>query len=77
MSGDPEKMQLLDIEKELSGADKDAALARYDGILAGLEHRIAEDLRVGLSPDEFSRVEQLREANLIARKILRISTCES
>ena len=77
MSGDPEKMQLLDIEKELSGADKEAALARHDGILAGLEHRIADDLRTGLPPDEFSRVEQLREANLIARKILRISARES
>ena len=66
-------MQLLEIEKELSGAERDAALARYDAVLAGLESRIAAAMREGLPPDDFSRVEQLREANLVARKILRIS----
>jgi hypothetical protein len=69
-------MQLLEIEKELSGADSDAALARYDAILAALEGRIAEAMRAGLPPDEYSRVEELREANLVARKILRISARE-
>ena len=66
-------MQLLEIEKELSGAERDAALARYDAVLAGLESRIAAAMREGLPPDDFSRVEQLREANLVARKIVRIS----
>ena len=66
-------MQLLEIEKELGGADCDSALARYDAVLAGLEERIAEAMRVGLPPDEYSRVEELREANLVARKILRLS----
>lgn len=66
-------MQLLEIEKELSGPDGDAAMSRYDAILAGLEDRIAEAMREGLAPDDYSRVEQLREANLVARKILRIS----
>lgn len=70
-------MQLLEMEKELSGADRDAALSRYDAVLAGLERRIAETLRAGLPPDDFSRVEQLREANLAARKILRISVREA
>lgn len=70
-------MQLLEMEKELSGADRDAALSRYDAVLAGLERRIAEALRAGLPPDDFSRVEQLREANLAARKILRISVREA
>ena len=69
-------MQLLEIEKELSGADSDAALARYDAVLAALEGRIAEAMRTGLPPDEYSRVEELREANLVARKILRISARE-
>ena len=69
-------MQLLEIETELSGADSDAALARYDAVLAALEGRIAETMRVGLLPDEYSRVEELREANLTARKILRISARE-
>ena len=69
-------MQLLEIEKELSGADSDAALARHDAVLAALERRIVEAMRVGLPPDEYSRVEKLREANLVARKILRISARE-
>ena len=30
-------------------------------------------MRTGLAPDDYSRVGQLREANLVARKILRIS----
>ena len=66
-------MQLLEIEKELSGPDGDAAMSRHDAILARLEDRIAEAMRTGLAPDDYSRVEQLREANLVARKILRIS----
>jgi hypothetical protein len=66
-------MQLLEIEKELSGAESEAALAKHDAVLAALEERIAEAMRVGLPPDEYSRVEELREANLTARKILRIS----
>ena len=69
-------MQLLEIEKELSGADSDVALARHDAVLAALERRIAEAMRVGLPPDEYSRVEKLREANLVARKILRIAARE-
>lgn len=69
-------MQLLDIEKELSGAERDAALARHDAVLAALDGRIVEAMRLGLPPDEFSRVEELREANLTARKILRISARE-
>ena len=66
-------MQLLEIEKELSGTESEAALAKHDAVLAALEERIAEAMRVGLPPDEYSRVEELREANLTARKILRIS----
>ena len=65
-------MQLLEIEKELSGPGA-AAFARYDAVLSGLEERIAEAMRTGLAPDDYSQVEQLREANLVARKILRIS----
>ncbi|MBR2982118.1 MAG: hypothetical protein IKC80_02690 [Kiritimatiellae bacterium] len=66
-------MQLLEIEKELSGGRSEEALARYDAILRGLEERIADALREGLPPDDFSRVGQLREANTLARKLLRIS----
>jgi hypothetical protein len=69
-------MNLLDIENELGGPDRDAALARYDAVLAGLEVRIAEAMRAGLPPDEYARTERLREANVVARKILRISARE-
>jgi hypothetical protein len=69
-------MQLLEIEKELSGPDREAARVRYDRVLADLDSRIADALREGLPPDDYSKVEQLREANVIARKILRISARE-
>jgi hypothetical protein len=69
-------MQLLEIERELGGPDRDSALARHDAVLAGLEARIAEAMRAGLAPDDYARVEQLREANLTARKILRICARE-
>jgi hypothetical protein len=60
----------------LSGAESEAALAKHDAVLAALEGRIAEAMRVGLPPDEYSRIDELREANLVARKILRISARE-
>ena len=70
-------MQLLELERELSGAECDAALARHDAILVNLDARINDALREGLPPDEFSRVDQLREATLVARKILRLSAREN
>ena len=69
-------MRLLEIEKELGGADRDSALVRHDAVLAGLEDRIAGAMREGLAPDDYARVEQLREANFIARKILSICARE-
>ena len=38
-------MNLLDIEKELAGADGKAALERYDGVLVALDQRIAQALQ--------------------------------
>ena len=69
-------MQLLEMEKELAGADGARAFARHDAVLAELESRIAGGMREGLAPDEYARVGQLREANLAARKILRICARE-
>lgn len=69
-------MQLLEIERELSGAGRDDALAQHDAVLAQLDARISEVLREGLPPDDYARVEQLREANVVARKLLRISARE-
>lgn len=68
-----EPIRLLDIERELAGLEADAALARHDAVLAGLDARIRAALDAGLAPDDFSAVSQLRDANIIARKILRLA----
>lgn len=68
-----EPVRLLEIEKELSGAEKEAALARYDAVLVRLDQRIEEALKKGLPPDEYPAVEALKDANTLARKILRLT----
>ena len=68
-----EPLRLLEIEKELAGPNKDAALARYDKVLADLSARLDAALKAGLPPDEFPRAEALTEANTLARKILRLT----
>lgn len=68
-----EPVRLLEIEKELAGPDKDAALAKYDAILLSLARRIGEAKNEGLAPDEFAKVDALGEANTVARKILRLA----
>ena len=66
-------LHLLEIEKELAGPDREAALVRYDAVLAGLEAKIGTAMEDGLPPDEYPKVELLREANTLARKILRLT----
>ena len=68
-----EPIQLLEIERELAGPEKDSALARYDAVLVSLERRLEAAMKEGMSPDEFPKVEELREANTLARKILRLT----
>ena len=68
-----EPTRLLEIEKELAGPEKDSALAKYDAALVALERRIEAAMKEGMSPDEFPKVEELREANTLARKILRLT----
>ena len=68
-----EPTMLLEIERELAGPGKDAALARYDAVLVGLERRLDAAMKEGLPPDEFPKAEALREANTLARKILRLT----
>ena len=68
-----EPTRLLEIERELAGPDRDVALQRYDRMLAALSARIEAAMKEGLSPEEYSRVEALREANTLARKILRLT----
>ena len=68
-----EPVRLLEIERELAGPGKEAALARYDAMLIALGERLAAAMKAGLPPDEFPRAEALQEANIIARKILRLA----
>lgn len=68
-----EPVQLLDIERELSGPDKMEAMERYDAMLIALGERMEQALREGLPADDFVKVKALNEANTIARKILRLT----
>ena len=68
-----EPTMLLEIERELAGPEKDSALARYDAVLVALERRLEAAMKEGMPPDEFPKLEQLREANTLARKILRLT----
>ena len=65
--------QLLALERELSGPGAQEALARHDAVLLGLENRLDGALREGVSPEDFSRLQELRDANVVARKILRLA----
>ena len=68
-----EPLRLLEIEKELAGPQKEAALAKYDAVLSALARRIDAAMKAGLPTEEFPRVEELAEANVLARKILRLT----
>ena len=68
-----EPIRLLEIERELAGPHRDEAFARYDAVLAGVDRRLAAALRDGLPPEEFPKAEALKEANALARKILRLT----
>ena len=68
-----EPVRLMEIEQELAGPQKEAALAKYDAVLSALAERIDAALQAGLPPDEFPKVEALKEANTVARKILRLT----
>lgn len=69
-------LKLLDIEKELDGPDSETAFKRYDAVLAALDERVSAAVTAGLPPDEFARAERLKEANVIARKLLRLAVKE-
>ncbi len=66
-------MDLLEIEKELNGPDGEAAVERYDQMLLTLSRRLAQSLSEGMSPDDYSSATQLKDAVLVARKLLRLS----
>ena len=66
-------VMLMEIERRLAGPQKEAALAEYDAVLSSLAKRIDAAMKEGLAPDEFPSVEALRDANTLARKILRLT----
>ena len=68
-----EPKMLLEIERNLAGLESNAYLARYDAMLVALERRIGAAMKEGLPPEEYPKVEALREANTLARKILRLT----
>ena len=68
-----ESRLLLEIEKELAGPDAERHLARYDAMLVALERRLMAAMKEGLPPEGFPKAEALREANTLARKILRLT----
>lgn len=69
-------LKLLEIEHELTGSNSEEALARYDAVLVGLDNRLNEQLNTGLAPEDFARAEKLKEANMLARKLLRLAVKE-
>ena len=68
-----EPVMLMEIERELSGPDREAALARYDAVLVNLDRRLGEAMKSGLPPEEYTKAAELKEANVLARKILRLT----
>ena len=69
-------MELLEIEKELKGEGRMAALEKYDRSLVALARRCREAMDAGVSPEEFRKLEDLDEAVTVARKLLRLQVRE-
>ena len=44
-------VRLMEIENELAGPQKEAALAKYDAVLSALARRIDAAMKAGLPPD--------------------------
>lgn len=65
-------MELLTIESELAGPEKQRALVKYDDVLVGLQARAKDALRIGLPSDEFAKVSALDDVVTVARKLLRL-----
>lgn len=65
--------QLLEIERELTGPNGEEAMRKHDQVLLRLDERIAAALREGLPREEYEKAERLKEAVLVARKLLRLA----
>ena len=70
-------MKLLELEKELAGEDGVAKMKQYDDVLLALDARLANALQAGLPPGEYAKAEQLKEAVVVARKLLRLEVREN
>ncbi len=66
-------IQLLEIEKELSGPDREATLLRHDTVLKAMDERLGDAMSAGMPPQEYARAESLRHAVTLARKVLRLA----
>ncbi len=66
-------IQLLELERELSGPDREAAMRRHDTVLAALDARLGSALAAGFAPGEYERARALQEAVVLARKLLRLT----
>ncbi len=66
-------LRLLKIEEELAGSDADEAVRKYDAELLAIDARAKEAMNRGLAPEDFAKVEELKEAVLVARKLIRLA----
>lgn len=69
-------MELLEIERELAGPDRQKAMVKYDEQLIALGARLRAAMDAGLTPDDFARCEPLAEVVTIARKLIRLQVKE-
>ena len=65
-------MELLEIEKELAGANGEAAMIKYDNELVALAARAKAAMDHGVAPDEYKKIENLQDAITLCRKLLRL-----
>lgn len=70
-------MKLLELEKELAGSDGVEKMRQYDDVLLALDKRLAGALQEGLPPGEYAKAERLKEAVIVARKLLRLEVREN
>ncbi len=68
-----EPIQLLELERELSGPNRETAMRRHDAVLAALDARLSAALLEGMAPGEYDRARILQEAVITARKLLRLT----
>ena len=69
-------MELLEIERELKGDERMAALEKYDRVLVALARRCRAAMDAGVPPEEFRKLEALDEAVTVARKVMRLQMRE-